>query len=205
MTDLYNYDELLVRLREALPEIGSAHSRFKIGVPDIVIEGKMTIIRNFVSVAESVDRDPQHLAKYLFKELGVPGTIQSQRLVFKGRLQPSNIEKRLNDYIKTYVICYECGSPDTSIQKEGRVEIIVCKACGAMRPVHMRKDVKNVKETIEEGSEYEVTIIDLTRDGDGIARVGDYMVYIPGAKKGEKVRIKVERIKMNIAFAKRLK
>nr|1K81_A Chain A, PROBABLE TRANSLATION INITIATION FACTOR 2 BETA SUBUNIT [Methanocaldococcus jannaschii] len=35
------------------------------------------------------------------------------------------------------VICRECGKPDTKIIKEGRVHLLKCMACGAIRPIRM--------------------------------------------------------------------
>jgi len=47
---------------------------------------------------------------------------------------------------------------------------------------------------------YEVEITDLSRDGDGIAKYGDYTIYVPRARKGQRVKVKITKIKKNIAF-----
>ncbi|MGC8993097.1 MAG: TRAM domain-containing protein [Thermoplasmata archaeon] len=47
---------------------------------------------------------------------------------------------------------------------------------------------------------YELEIIDISRDGDGIAKKGEYTIYVKNAKKGQKVKVKIEKIKKNIAF-----
>ncbi len=54
---------------------------------------------------------------------------------------------------------------------------------------------------IEEGSEYDVKIEDTGRDGDGIARVEGFVVFVSGAKVGDEVRIKVNSVRRNFAFA----
>ncbi len=202
MTDIYDYDSLLARVREALPEEIKNRERFEVPKAEVIYEGKNTIIKNFMDIVKKINRDPMHVYKYLMRELGTAGNIQGERLILKGRVSQSLIQSRIDSYVKTYVICYECGSPDTELRKEGRVEILVCKACGAIRPVHGKVAVKFSVSKLEEGKVYNVEITDLSRDGDGIAKYGDYTIYVPGARKGEKVKVKIVKIKKNVAFGR---
>ncbi|NPA74790.1 MAG: translation initiation factor IF-2 subunit beta [Euryarchaeota archaeon] len=200
MTELYDYEMLLKRVRDALPENVKSHERFDIPKAEVIREGKNTIIRNFGTIAKIINRDPMHIYKYLMRELGTAGTIQKDRLVLKGHISPAMVQRRVDSYVRTYVLCYECGSPDTELRKEDRVEILVCKACGAMRPVQAKIDVRVSSENLREGKIYEVEVTDLSRDGDGIARYGPYTIYIHGARKGQRVKIKITKIKKNVAF-----
>ena len=202
MTELYDYDSLLKRVREAIPEDITSKERFEVPQVDIIYEGKNTIIRNFMEIVKRIDRDPMHVYKFLMRELGTAGNIQGDRLILKGRVSQSLIQSRVDNYIKTYVICYECGSPDTELRKDGRVEILVCKACGAMRPVHAKVNVRMASAKLEEGKSYDMEITDISRDGNGIAKYGDYTVYVPGARKGEKVKVTIVKIKKNVAFGR---
>jgi predicted RNA-binding protein with TRAM domain len=54
---------------------------------------------------------------------------------------------------------------------------------------------------VEEGVIYEVTIQDIARQGDGIARIEGFVIFVPGTKVGDEVRIKVERVLPKFAFA----
>ncbi|AXV38522.1 MAG: TRAM domain-containing protein [Methanobacteriaceae archaeon] len=54
---------------------------------------------------------------------------------------------------------------------------------------------------INEGDEYDVKIEDLGRDGDGIARVEGFVVFVSGAKVGDEVKIKITSTRRNFAFA----
>ena len=54
---------------------------------------------------------------------------------------------------------------------------------------------------IEEGEVYDVTIEDIARQGDGIARVEGFVIFVPGTKVGDEVQIKVERVLPKFAFA----
>jgi len=54
---------------------------------------------------------------------------------------------------------------------------------------------------VEEGEVYDVTIEDIARQGDGIARVEGFVIFVPGTKVGDEVQIKVERVLPKFAFA----
>jgi predicted RNA-binding protein with TRAM domain len=54
---------------------------------------------------------------------------------------------------------------------------------------------------VEEGEVYDVTIQDIARQGDGIARLEGFVIFVPGTKVGDEVRIKVERVLPKFAFA----
>ncbi|AKB76389.1 translation initiation factor IF-2 subunit beta [Methanosarcina lacustris Z-7289] len=54
---------------------------------------------------------------------------------------------------------------------------------------------------VEEGEVYDVTIQDLARQGDGIARIEGFVVFVPGTKVGDEVRIKIERVLPKYGFA----
>jgi predicted RNA-binding protein with TRAM domain len=54
---------------------------------------------------------------------------------------------------------------------------------------------------VEEGEVYDVTIQDIARQGDGIARIEGFVVFVPGTKVGDEVRIKIERVLPKYGFA----
>jgi len=54
---------------------------------------------------------------------------------------------------------------------------------------------------VEVGKEYDVEIQEMSRRGEGIARVQGLVIFIPNAKKGEHVKIKVIRISRRFAEA----
>jgi len=86
------------------------------------------------------------------------------------------------------------------IVKDGRVQILVCETCGAHRPVKVRKGVKPEKQGLKEGEIYDMQIEDIGKRGDGIARNGDYIVYIPGTTKGIQVKVRIVKISGRTAF-----
>jgi len=54
---------------------------------------------------------------------------------------------------------------------------------------------------LNEGEEYDVKIEDVGRDGDGIARIEGFVVFVSGAKLGDEVKIRVTSTRRNFAFA----
>ncbi|WP_342306506.1 TRAM domain-containing protein [Methanolobus sp. ZRKC5] len=53
---------------------------------------------------------------------------------------------------------------------------------------------------VEAGETYDVTIEDIAREGDGIARVSGFVVFVPETKVGDEVTIKVTKVMSKFAF-----
>jgi predicted RNA-binding protein with TRAM domain len=52
---------------------------------------------------------------------------------------------------------------------------------------------------VEVGKEYNVSISDTSRRGEGIARIEGFVVFVPGTKQGQNVRIKVTQVSERFA------
>jgi predicted RNA-binding protein with TRAM domain len=60
---------------------------------------------------------------------------------------------------------------------------------------------ESISVPVEEGETYDVTIEDIARQGDGIARIEGFVVFVPNTSVGDEVRIKVERVLPKFAFS----
>ena len=197
-----DYLALLDRAKIACPETIENHERFELPEMDVLQEGKITVLRNFIDITDKLRRDPQHLLQFMLKELGTPGNIEGRRAVFKAKISPQQINDKIQMYTETYVICSECGLPDTKMTKDGRTLMLECEACGARRPITVRKSVKaDTANTIREGDIVEITITDVGKKGDGVGKVVDYLVVVPGTVKGATVHAKITKISAKTAFA----
>ncbi|MCK9323327.1 MAG: translation initiation factor IF-2 subunit beta [Candidatus Methanomethylophilaceae archaeon] len=196
-----DYLALLDRAKDVLPETIENHERFELPELDIIQEGKITIFKNFIDVTDKLRRDPQHVLQFLLKELGTPGNIEGRRVVFKAKISPMHINEKIQNYTDTYVICSECGLPDTKMVKEDRTLILECEACGARRSINVRKAarVENVN-TLKEGDIIELLITDVGKKGDGVGKLMDYLVIVPGTTKGNNVHVKITNISAKTAF-----
>ena len=53
---------------------------------------------------------------------------------------------------------------------------------------------------VDAGETYDVTIEDVAREGDGIARVSGFVIFVPGTSVGDEVSIKVTKVMRKFAF-----
>ncbi|MFH0835315.1 MAG: translation initiation factor IF-2 subunit beta [Candidatus Micrarchaeota archaeon] len=130
------YEKLLDKLYSNLPTKRTSGERFEIPVADCFLQGSKTIIRNYGDICSRLRRTPEELSKYLFKELATPGVISGQQLILHSKVNPRLVNEKLTSYCEIYVICRECGKPDTHLDAVDRnVRMLVCEACGAKKPV----------------------------------------------------------------------
>ncbi len=52
----------------------------------------------------------------------------------------------------------------------------------------------SAKKPVEVGKEYNVNISDTSRRGEGIAKVDGFVVFVPGSKQGQNLRIRVTQV-----------
>jgi translation initiation factor 2 subunit 2 len=128
-----DYEILLKRLQDKLGNTAKkARSRLEIPTPQIIWVGKNTIFRNFMDFPKALRRDPEKFLLYLNKELASAGYITGERVVFLGHKTLSSFQALIDRYIKDYVQCPVCGSPDTHTEKsKPKVAFLICEACGA--------------------------------------------------------------------------
>jgi predicted RNA-binding protein with TRAM domain len=58
----------------------------------------------------------------------------------------------------------------------------------------------NMKKPVEVDKEYEAEIQDISRRGDGIARIEGFVIFVPDTKQGEQVKFKVTRVGSRFAI-----
>ncbi|CCC81675.1 translation initiation factor IF-2 subunit beta [Thermoproteus tenax] len=112
-----------------------AQRRAEIPKLEVQILPRRTVVVNLGQIAKRLNRDPAHIAKFFQKELATPGSIDGESLVLSGERNPKVVEAVYERYLKYFVICPVCGSIDTVLQREGRVYMLRCTACGATTPV----------------------------------------------------------------------
>ena len=99
------------------------------------MSGNCTIITNVCQISSYLRRPLDHLAKFLQKEMAVPGKIDNGRLVFNGRLNSMRVNEKVERYVQEFVLCPVCGKPDTEMTNEKGVRMKKCLACGAQSPI----------------------------------------------------------------------
>ena len=127
---------MLEDVRKSLPEVVFLKERFEI--PSVMghIQGNRTVISNFLQIASTLRREVDHLLKYVLKELATPGEIKkSGALILGTKVAASRINEKIRQYANEFVLCSECGKPDTAIVKEEGLTYMKCTACGARNVV----------------------------------------------------------------------
>ncbi len=201
---MQSYEALLERARAKLPPVRAGGERFQVPDPDVMTDGKNTVIRNFQEITGVLRREPDHVIGYLAKEFGCPGVLDLPRGVLKSRLTKDQLLQRIKEYTQKYVICSECKRPDTHLQKDGRLTLLVCEACGAQRPVTVRRVVapEKPKTPVVVGEVYRLTIEDVGRRGDGVAKKEGFVIFVTGAnQRGVTINAKVTKVLGNNAYA----
>lgn len=141
----YQYAELLERVFDIMRAknpgmVQGERRKFVMKPPQVIRLGsKKSGFINFIEICKLMHRQSDHVLNYLFAELGTTGNLDgSEVLVLKGRFQQRQMESVLRRYIREYVTCQTCRSPDTILSKENRMFMLTCETCGA------RKSVQNV-------------------------------------------------------------
>ena len=133
--DLNNYEDLLERALEKIPDNVKQSSRFEIPDVEVRFQGKNTYVINFHKIINALNRDPSHFTGIFLKSAGTMGKVQGQQLFLKGRIKEKVLNKLIENYTKTYVLCNVCNKPDTELQKEGKKQYLKCTACGARQEI----------------------------------------------------------------------
>lgn len=131
-----DYDEQLERAIEDKPDIAGDDERFEVPEPNVRPEGHVTVYENFQDTIDRLGRDEDHVLKFLQNELGTSAHLDERgRARLKGEFNQRRVQAVLDEYVDTYVICPECGLPDTKLTTDQGAELLECEACGARSAV----------------------------------------------------------------------
>lgn len=130
-----SYKDLLKKAISELPEQVHNGDRFNLDKVIGHLEGNKTVIINLKKISRDLRRNPEHLLKYLLRELATPGKFEGERAIFGTKVSASAINKKIKKYASEFVFCSECNKPDTNLTEEKSVVYLHCQACGAKKPV----------------------------------------------------------------------
>ncbi|EDQ86775.1 uncharacterized protein MONBRDRAFT_33635 [Monosiga brevicollis MX1] len=131
-------DRVFAIIKEKNPELISGEKKkFTMKPPQVVRLGaKKTGFVNITDICKLLHRQQDHMLAFLFAELGTSGSVDASNcLVIKGRFQQKQIESILRKYIREYVTCHTCRSPNTILAKYNRLYFLTCEACGSRQSV----------------------------------------------------------------------
>ena len=193
------YAALLKQARANLPQNVGNKERWKLPAPELIKEGRMTLLRNLRPLLDAMRRDQDHVVKFLLSQIGTAGAVDGDRLVFTGKVTEQKLQGVLDDYVDTFVRCEECGAPDTHLEKNDRTTLLKCEACGAHKPVKARK-ARRPEAAVKEGGVYEVRLTQPGQRGEAKGPYEGYFMIVPGGQVGQSVWARVTKISGKVAF-----
>ena len=122
--------------------IDDSHYRYKMPGVLTKIEGSgngtKTVIPNLNEIARSLDRDSVEMCKFFGIELGAQARYveRDSRAVINGMHDTSTVQEIVYKYIDMFVLCPECGNPETSYVIKNSIRK-TCAACGRSKRVEM--------------------------------------------------------------------
>jgi len=130
-----NYEQML---DEAYQNVERTEISERFEVPKVRghHEGTKTVLTNFLQITTTLRRKPEHLMKFLNKELASSSDISGERLILSRKLSSKEINEKIERYVKLFVLCPKCKKPDTELIEEKGKVIMRCLACGERREVH---------------------------------------------------------------------
>lgn len=200
-----DYESSLDRAMENVPDIATSDERLDLPDPAAQRDGAFTRLTNLGEIADELSREPDHIHRFIQRDLGTSGKLADGRGRYSGNFDADAFGAAVDRYVEEYVTCSECGLPDTRLVRENRTPMLRCDACGAFRPVSKRRRPgaeQEQQEAVEEGKTYEVRITGTGRKGDGVAKRGKYTIFVPGAEKGDEVTVYIDNVSGNLAFAR---
>ena len=92
-----DYNSALDNVYKNLPESILKKERFELQEVKSMIQGNKTIISNFGSIISQIRREPEHLLKFLLRELATPGSIDGPRLVLGRKISSKLIQQKVDE------------------------------------------------------------------------------------------------------------
>jgi translation initiation factor 2 beta subunit (eIF-2beta)/eIF-5 len=110
--------------------------------PNLRYMNRKTHIFNFYEICKSFNRttenEIQHVKKFIEKKENLKSSIDgSNNLIIVGSVRKPKFDKLMKDYVKAYIMCASCKSPDTYIEKDNRLYNVKCHKCKEIRCVQL--------------------------------------------------------------------
>lgn len=131
--------------RYKMPEVISNH------------ETSRTVIQNIDQIAKSLSRNPSHILKFLSINFGCT-CVFGPKYALNGNYDSNKIQEGIYEFIKLFVLCEECGNPETKFIFEGSLKRS-CNSCGAIfdQKNHKLNNLILKDKNVNEDTKYETS------------------------------------------------
>jgi translation initiation factor 2 subunit 2 len=131
------YEQLLDKALAEMPASVEIRQRFEVPKVRGHIEGNKTVISNFPQIVSALQRPFEQVLKFILKELAAPGVFRNGLLILGSRQSASKVNEKIRRYADEFLLCRECGKPDTKIIHDGDRAYLKCSVCAAKYPVRI--------------------------------------------------------------------
>ena len=127
----YNYDDMLFRLHTAkLAE--ETNAKINLSSLKVSYKNRVSIISNFGEYPKILNRTKEEISDFFKVETATSVSINAQeQLLIHGKFNEVKCESILKNYIRQLVMCRQCKSLNTKLEKESGLSFLDCKQCGA--------------------------------------------------------------------------
>jgi len=104
--------------------------------PNIISKDRKTYFINFSELCESLNRTPEYVKKYLETETNISTSILGDGgLKFDVQIKPQQIKNIITTFIKNLVLCVDCRSCITTLEKDTRILYLCCSSCNSKKSI----------------------------------------------------------------------
>jgi len=127
-------DKLVERAYYQLELLNKNKKKPSFPPPNIISKDRKTFFINFSDICKSINRTQEYVKKYIEKETNISTSILGDGgLKFDVNIKPQQIKNIITHFIKTLIICVDCKSCITTLEKDTRVVIIICTNCNSKK------------------------------------------------------------------------
>jgi translation initiation factor 2 beta subunit (eIF-2beta)/eIF-5 len=110
--------------------IHDPYQRYKMPRLIIIHRKGHTIIENIDEISKSLNRSPNEMMKMFSQNLGTSMNMKNKSV--PGIHTFEQLNDHLRDYIDNYILCSDCGNPETQYAKIKNQLAIKCSACSGV-------------------------------------------------------------------------
>ena len=104
--------------------------------PNIISKDRKTFFINFSEICNSIDRTPEYVKKYIETETNISTSVLGDGgLKFDVSIKPQQIKNIITTFIKELIICKDCRSCITTLEKDTRILYMCCSNCNSKKSI----------------------------------------------------------------------
>jgi len=127
---------LVNRAYNSLEQIHTNKKKPTFPQPDIISKDRKTFFVNFNDLCNSINRTHEYVKKYIESEINISTSILGDGgLKFDVSIKPQQIKNLMTNFIKELIICKDCKSCITTIDKESRLTYLCCSNCNSKKSI----------------------------------------------------------------------